>query len=146
MTITQFVLFCDTQFETLERTLPSMLTRMSFHSATISTVFKDYNSFLMHQNSRFNVTITNKIPRFIGFMKLACRFGLSKEKMDLHASLYHQEHCQYQKYLLKLSADYQFSKGSIFEFQAFWRHYSILKVQNIFKFDQEEKFGVGTRV
>ena len=95
-------LFCDTQFENLERTLPSVLTRMPFHSATISNVFKDYNPFLMLQSSQFNVIITNKIPRFIGFMKLARRFGLSKEKMDLHGSLYHQEHCQYQKYLLKI--------------------------------------------
>ena len=112
-------LFCDTQFENLERTLPSVLTRMPFHSATISNIFKDYNPFLMLQSSQFNVIITNKIPRFIGFMKLARRFGLSKEKMDLHGSLYHQEHCQYQKYLLKSSGDYQFSKGSISEFQAF---------------------------
>ena len=35
-------------------------------------------------------------------MKLACRFGHSKEKMDLYASLHYQEYCQHQKYLLKL--------------------------------------------
>ena len=29
---------------------------------------------------RVNVNITNKVPTFIGFMKLACRFGHSKEK------------------------------------------------------------------
>ena len=57
-----------------------MLTRMSFHSATISTIFKDYNSLLMLQSSPFNVNITNKIPKFIGFIKLACRFGYSKGK------------------------------------------------------------------
>ena len=83
-----------------------MLTRISFQSATISTIFKDYNSLLMVQSLPFNVNITNKITKFIGFMK-ACRFALSKGKMDLHASLHHQEHCQYQKYLLKLSANYQ---------------------------------------
>ena len=49
-----------------------MLTRMSFHS-TISTIFKDYNSLLMLQSSPFNVNITNKITKFIGLMKLACR-------------------------------------------------------------------------
>ena len=64
-----------------------MTTQMSFHSATISTIFKDYNSPLMPQSSLFNVNITNKMPKFIGFMKLACRFGHSKEEMDLHASL-----------------------------------------------------------
>ena len=84
-----------------------MVTRMSFHSATISTTFKDYNSLLMLQSSPFNVNITSKIPKFIGFMKLACRFGHSKEKMDLHVSLHHQEHCQYQNYLLKFSGDYK---------------------------------------
>ena len=78
-----------------------MLTRMSFHS-TISTIFKDYNSLLMLQSSPFNVSIANRIPKFIGFMKLACRFGHSKEKMDLYASLHYQEYCQHQKYLLKL--------------------------------------------
>ena len=62
-----------------------MLTRMSFHSATISTIFKHYNSLLILQNSPFNVNITNKIPKYIGFMKLACRFGDYNEKMDLHA-------------------------------------------------------------
>ena len=73
----------------------------------------------MLQSSPFNVNITNKIPKFIGFMKSACRFGHSKEKMDLHASLRHQEYCQYQKYLLKLSGDYKLSKCSIFKVQAF---------------------------
>ena len=57
-----------------------MLTRMSFHSATISTIFNDYNSLLMLENLPFNVIITNKIPMFIRFIKLACRFGHSKEK------------------------------------------------------------------
>ena len=68
-----------------------MLTRMSFHSATITTIFKDYNSLLILQSSPFNVNITNKIRKFIQLMKLTCRFGLSKE-MDLHASLHHQEY------------------------------------------------------
>ena len=58
-----------------------MLTRMSFHSVTISTIFKDYNFLLMLQSSPFKVNITNKIPKFIGFMKSACRFGHSKEKI-----------------------------------------------------------------
>ena len=68
-----------------------MLTRMSFHLATISTIFKDYNYLLMLQSSSFNVNIINEIRKFIGFMKLACRLGHSKEKMDLLASLDHQE-------------------------------------------------------
>ena len=71
-----------------------MLTRMSFHSATISTNFRDYNSLLMLQNSPFNVNITNKIPKFVGFLKSACRFGHSKENTDPHASLDHQKYCQ----------------------------------------------------
>ena len=66
-----------------------MLTRMSLHSATISTIFKDYNSLLMLQSSPFKINITNKIPNFIEFMKSACRLGHSKEKMGLHASLHH---------------------------------------------------------
>ena len=78
--------------------MPFMLTQMSFHSATISTIFKEHSSPLMLQSSPFNVNITNKIPMFIEFMKLLCRFGHSKEKMDLHGSLHHQEHWQYQKY------------------------------------------------
>ena len=57
-----------------------MLTQMNFHSATISTIFKHYNSLLMLQSSPFNVNFANKIPKFIGFMKLACRFGRYKEK------------------------------------------------------------------
>ena len=73
-----------------------MLTLLSFYSATISTIFKDYNSPLMLQNSLFNVNVTNKIPKFIGFMKLACMLGHSKEKMDFHASLHHQQYCQHQ--------------------------------------------------
>ena len=89
---------------------------MSFHSATISTIFKDYNSLLMLQSSPFNISIASRIPKFIGFMKLACRFGHSKEKMDLYGSLCHQEYWQYQKYLLKLSGDYQLSKCSKFRF------------------------------
>ena len=40
-------------------------------------------------------------------MKSAYRFGHSKEKKDLHASLHHEEYGQYQKYLLKLSGDYK---------------------------------------
>ena len=87
-----------------------MLTRISFHSATISNIFKYYNSLLMLQSSPFNVNFANKISEFIGVMKLACTFGHYKEKMDLHASLHHQECCQYQKYLLKLSGNYQLSK------------------------------------
>ena len=114
-----------------------MLTRMFFLSATISTIFKDYNSLLMLQSSPFNINITNKITKFIGFMKLTCRFGQSKEKMDLHASLHHQEYCQYQIYLLKLSGDYQLLKCSVFKVQAFCRHCSIRKVQINFKFYQE---------
>ena len=85
-----------------------MLTRISFQSATISTIFKDYNSLLMLQSLPFNVNITNKITKFIRFMKLACRFAQSKEKMDLRASLHNQEYYQYQKCLLKLSGDHQF--------------------------------------
>ena len=87
---------------------------MSFHSATISTIFKYYNSLLMLQSSLFNVN-TNKIPESIGVMKFACTFSHYKEKMDLHASLHHQEYCQYQKYLLKLSGDYQLSKFRLSE-------------------------------
>ena len=102
---------------------------MSFHSATISTIFKELNSLLMLKSSPFNVNITNKITKFNGFMKLACSLGHSKEKKDFHASLHHQECCQLQKYLLKLSRDYQLSKCSIFKVQAFRRHCSILKVQ-----------------
>ena len=65
-----------------------MLTRMSFHSATISTIFKHYNSLLMLKNSPFNVVITNKIPTFIGFMMLVRRLGHSKEKwIFLHLSI-----------------------------------------------------------
>ena len=96
-----------------------MLTRMSFHSATISTIFKYYDSLLMLQSSPFNVNFANKIPEFIGIMNLACKFGHYKERKALHASLHHQEYCQYQKYLLKLSGDYQLSKCSIFKVQAF---------------------------
>ena len=96
-----------------------MLNQMSFHSATISTIFKELNSLLMLKSSPFNVNITNKIPKFIRLMKLACRFGHYKEKMDLHASLHYQEYYQYQKYLLKLSGDYQLSSSSNFKVQAF---------------------------
>ena len=53
---------------------------MFFHSGTISTIFEDYYSLLMLQSSLFNVNITNKIPKFNGFMKLACRSRHSKEK------------------------------------------------------------------
>ena len=107
----------------------SMLTRMYFHSATISAIFKDYNSLLMLQSSSFNVNITSKIPKFIGFMNSACRFDYCKEKMDLHASLHYQEYCEYRRYLFKLSGDYKLSNCSIFQVQAFWRHYNVLKVQ-----------------
>ena len=72
---------------------------MSFHPATISTIFKDYNSLLM-------LHVTNKIPNFIGFM-------------DLHASLHYQEYCQYHKYLLKLSEGRKLSKCSICKVQVF---------------------------
>ena len=72
-----------------------MLTRMSFPSAITSTIFKEYNSLLILLSSPFNFNITNKITKFIGFMKLACRFGQSKETIDLHASLHRQEYCQY---------------------------------------------------
>ena len=74
---------------------------MSFHSATISTIFKGYKSFLMLQSSLLNDNTANKITNFIGFMKLACGFGQSKEKLVLYASFHHQEYCQYQKKLLK---------------------------------------------
>ena len=57
-----------------------MLTLTSFHLATVSTIFRDYNSLLMLQSSLFNVIIINKISKFIGFMKSPYRFGLSKEK------------------------------------------------------------------
>ena len=60
-----------------------MFNKMYFHSAAISTIFKDYDSLLMPQSSPFNVNITNKIPNFIRFIKLARRFGHCKEKMDL---------------------------------------------------------------
>ena len=97
-----------------------MLLRMCLHSATISTISMDYNSLLMLQSSPFNINITDKITKFIVFMKSACRFGHIKEKkMDLHASLHHQEYCQYQKYLLKLLGDYNLSKCSVFKAQAF---------------------------
>ena len=33
----------------------------------------------MLQSSPFNVNITKKIPKFIGFMKSGCTFGLSKK-------------------------------------------------------------------
>ena len=91
------------------------------------------NSLLMLQSSPFKVNITSKIPKFIGFMKSTCIFGHSKEKMDHHASLNHQEYCHYQKYLLQLSGDYKLLKSSLFRVQAFWRYCSILKVQIIFK-------------
>ena len=67
-----------------------MLTRKSFHSATISTIFRDYNSLSRLQSLPFNVNITHKIPKFIGFMNLACKVGHSKEKctfMHLYTSL-----------------------------------------------------------
>ena len=38
-----------------------------------------------------------------------------------------------------------FLKGSVFSAQLFWRNCNMLKVQIIFKFDQEETFGAGTR-
>ena len=57
-----------------------MLTGMSFHAATISTIFKDYNYLLMLLSSPFKVNITNKIAKLIRFMKSACRFGHSKGK------------------------------------------------------------------
>ena len=79
-----------------------MLTRMSFHSATISTIFKYYNSLLMLQSLPFNINFANKIPEFIGVMKLGCKFGHYKEKMALYASLHHQEYCQYQKIFIKV--------------------------------------------
>ena len=104
-------LFLRCNFEAI----PSMLTRMNFHSAAISTIFKRYSSLLMLQSSPFNVNFANKTPKFIRFMKLVCIFGHYKEKMDLHASLHHREYCQYQEYLLKLSGDYQLSKCSIFK-------------------------------
>ena len=62
-----------------------MLTQMPFHSASICTIFQDYNSLLWMQSSPFNFNITNKIPKFIGLMKLGSGFGHLKEKTDLHA-------------------------------------------------------------
>ena len=38
-----------------------------------------------------------------------------------------------------------FLKGSVFSAQLFLRNCNMLKVQIIFKFDQEETFGAGTR-
>ena len=73
----------------------------------------------MLQSSPFKVNITSKIPKFIGFMKSTCIFGHSKEKMDHHAPLNHQEYYHYQKYLLQLSGDYKLSKTSLFRVQAF---------------------------
>ena len=52
----------------------------------------------MLQSSPFYLNITNKIPKFTGFTKLACRFGHSKENVDLHVSLHHQKYCRYQSY------------------------------------------------
>ena len=76
-------LFCDTQLLDLEPTsfiktplkqyLPCLPECLFIQ--TISTIFKDYNSLLMLQSSLFNVNTTNKITKFIGFIKLACRFG-----------------------------------------------------------------------
>ena len=99
-----------------------MLTRQSSHAATISTIFKDYNSLLMLQSWPFNVNITNKTPRFIGFMKSACRFGPSNEKTDFSTSLHHQEYYQYQKSLLKLSGDYDHWMKSV-QIRSFFRSY-----------------------
>ena len=53
-------------------------------------------------------------------MKLVCRYGHSKGKIDLYASLHHQEYCQYQKYLLMYqettrSKSAQFSKFRLSE-------------------------------
>ena len=92
--MTQFVIFFDTQWlEVLEPTYfyfscikailkqyLRCLPKCFFHSVTISTIFKDYNSLLMLQSSLFNVNITKKIPNLFAFMKSACRFGHSKEK------------------------------------------------------------------
>ena len=61
-----------------------MLTQMSSHSASICTIFQDYNSLLWMHSSPFNFNITNKIPKFIGLMKLAYRFGHLKERTDFH--------------------------------------------------------------
>ena len=104
-----------------------MLTRMPFHSATISTIFNDYNSLLMLQSSRYYVNITNKITTFIGVMKSACRFGHSKEKWALVHLYIISNIGNTKKYLLKLSEDYKLSKCSIFKVQAFWKHCSVLK-------------------
>ena len=49
------------------RCLPECL-----HSATISTILKDYNTQSMLQSLPFNVNITNKITTFIRFMRSAC--------------------------------------------------------------------------
>ena len=80
-------------FPCIKTTLKQYLRCLTkcLHSATISTILKDYHTLLMLQSSPFNVNITNKITTFIGFMRSARRFGHSKEKMDLHASLHHQE-------------------------------------------------------
>ena len=65
---------------------------MFFHSATISTIFKDhFNSLLTLQISPVKVNTTNKISKFIGFMKSAGRSGHSKENFDLYASPHHQK-------------------------------------------------------
>ena len=96
-----------------------MLTQILFHLATISTIFKDYNSLLMSQSSPFNFNNTNNLPKFIGFMRSACRFGHSKVKMDIHASLHHQEYFQYQKNLLNLSVEKKLSRCLVFKAQTF---------------------------
>ena len=98
-----------------------MLTRMCFHSATISTISMDYNSLLMLQSSPFNVNVTDEINNFIALIKSACRFGHSKEK-NRSSCIFTSSRIlpiQYQKHLLKLPGDYKLSKSSIFKVQAF---------------------------
>ena len=55
-----------------------MLTSMSFHSATIFTIFKDYNPLLMLRNSPFNVILQTKylinLKAFPLIIKINTRF------------------------------------------------------------------------
>ena len=98
-----------------------MLTRRPFHSATIPTFFKDYNSLLMLQSSPCKVNITSKIPKFIGFMKSRCRFSYSQEKKWIFMHLHIIRNIVITKniFLNKFSVDYKLSKSSLFKVQAF---------------------------
>ena len=92
-----------------------MLTRLSFHSATISAIFEDYNSLLMLENSPFNVIITNKIPTFVRFMKLADSVILRKNESSCNFTSSGMLPIPKQK----LSGDYQLSMYLVSKIQAF---------------------------